>query len=134
MASASLAAAAAAAAANVANGAAGGQPPTVDHCNRAEGFHDGLRPLPLNYDTEEDFVSDSAELEKLENCAFQSRLPMDAMNEEEVFGFRDMLDEQDAEFLPLYLLLRNSILRLWYRNPKVGDAVLFAAVLFATVL
>lgn len=128
MASASLAAAAAAA--NVANGsAAGGQPPTVDHCNRTEGFHDGLRPLPLNYDTEEDFVSDSAELEKLENCAFQSRLPMDAMNEEEVLGFRDMLDEQDAEFLPLYLLLRNSILRLWYRNPKVSDAVLFTTVL-----
>lgn len=80
----------------------------VDHCNRPEGFHDGLSDLAN--DTEEDFVADSSELEKLENCAFQSRMPMDGLTEEEKAVFPDIVEKEDR--LPVYLHIRNSILRI----------------------
>lgn len=103
-------------------------PPTVDHCNRPEGFHDGLSDLAN--DTEEDFVVDSSELEKLEHCASQSRMPPDALTEDEKAAFPDIANDR----LHVYLHIRNSILRIWYHNPRVRAFEHFVSSISKTTL
>ena len=91
-------------------------PGSLDHCNQQGGFHDGLMDVVIDMD--EDYIDDVSELNSLEGAAFQSRMDPQKMSPEEVKAFPDVLEQQN-NLIPMYLYIRNSILKLWYQKPQV---------------
>ena len=65
----------------------------------------------------EDYVDDEADLETPHGVAFQSRLKQDKLTVEESQAFPEIVDDESA--LSNYFFIRNSILKFWFKNPKV---------------
>lgn len=75
---------------------------------------------PVDGDEEVDcFIDNDMDLNSLEGAANQSRLEHDKMSNEEMEAFPDVLE--NTSLIPIYLHVRNSILKFWLTNPKVGS-------------
>lgn len=70
-------------------------------------------------DDVDQFIDHDAELSTLEGAAFQSRLWADKMSAEEMKAFHDVVE--NTSLIPLFLHIRNSILKFWLINPKVRE-------------
>uniref|UniRef100_A0A6P6XSE1 Lysine-specific histone demethylase n=1 Tax=Dermatophagoides pteronyssinus TaxID=6956 RepID=A0A6P6XSE1_DERPT len=67
-------------------------------------------------DDPDQFIDHDAELSTLEGAAFQSRLWADKMSTDEMKSFQDVVD--NTSLIPIFLHIRNSILKFWLINPK----------------
>lgn len=57
------------------------------------------------------------ELSTLEGASSQSRLSVDKMSPEEIKAFHDVVE--NTSLIPIFLHIRNSILKFWLISPKV---------------
>lgn len=73
--------------------------------------------VPNDEDQEQFFDQHDAELSTLEGASFQSRLSPDKMSTEEMNAFPDVVE--NTSLIPIFLHIRNSILKFWLMEPKV---------------
>lgn len=64
------------------------------------------------------FIDNDSDLNTLEGAANQSRLEHDKLSQEEMNAFPDVLENTSS--IPIYLHIRNSILKYWLTNPRVS--------------
>lgn len=73
--------------------------------------------VPNDEDQEQFFDQYDAELSTLDGASFQSRLSPDKMSPEEISAFPDLVE--NTSLIPIFLHIRNSILKFWLIEPKV---------------